>query len=234
MDEAEFDRFADEYHAKHAASIRLSGEAPEYFHRYKVDDVADTLGRLNRNPARILDFGGGVGNSLAHLRRRFPDSEIVLIDPSLKSLEIAKQRHPLTARFEQFDGTSIPFSDASFDLVFAACVFHHIPAEQHVALLAEIRRVLASGGSLFVFEHNPLNPLTLKAVRDCEFDDNAVLIRAGTMRRRAADAGFRNVRSTYRVFFPHVLRALRPVERYLRRLPLGGQYFIHAEKVGKL
>ena len=43
MDEAEFDRFADEYYQQHAASIRLSGEAPEYFHQYKVDDVAATL-----------------------------------------------------------------------------------------------------------------------------------------------------------------------------------------------
>lgn len=29
MDEAEFDKFATEYRALHAASVRVSGEAPE-------------------------------------------------------------------------------------------------------------------------------------------------------------------------------------------------------------
>jgi hypothetical protein len=36
MDEAEFDKFADEYYAKHAASISASGEGPEYFAEYKI------------------------------------------------------------------------------------------------------------------------------------------------------------------------------------------------------
>jgi ubiquinone/menaquinone biosynthesis C-methylase UbiE len=230
MDEAEFDRFADEYHTKHAASIRLSGEAPEYFHRYKVEDVAARLARSNQAPRRILDFGGGVGNSLEHMERRFPGSEIVLLDPSAKSLRIAERRHPGAAKFHQFDGKSIPFPDNSFDLAFAACVFHHIPEAEHVPLLREIRRVLTAGGNLFVFEHNPLNPLTLKAVHGCEFDANAVLIRAGTMRNRARDAGFAGVRSSYRVFFPHALRRLRRYEGYLEKVPIGGQYFVQALK----
>ncbi|TIW90954.1 MAG: class I SAM-dependent methyltransferase, partial [Mesorhizobium sp.] len=37
MLEAEFDQFAREYQEQHAASIRLSGEAPEFFHKYKID-----------------------------------------------------------------------------------------------------------------------------------------------------------------------------------------------------
>lgn len=231
MDEAEFDRFADEYYAKHAASIRLSGESPEYFHRYKVDDVADALERSGRQPKRILDFGGGVGNSLEHMRRRFPLSEIVLLDPSAKSLRVAELKHPGIAEFRQFAGRTIPFPDATFDLVFAACVFHHIPEGEHVPLLREIRRVLTEGGSLFVFEHNPFNPLTLKAVRDCEFDDNAVLIRAAEMRDRARHAGFKDPRSSYRVFFPHALRYFRRFEPHMTRLPLGGQYSVHATKL---
>ena len=40
LDEAEFDKFADEYRAIHAHNIRLSGEAPEFFAEYKVRDLA--------------------------------------------------------------------------------------------------------------------------------------------------------------------------------------------------
>jgi SAM-dependent methyltransferase len=232
MDEAEFDRFADEYHSLHAASIWVSGETPEFFARYKVDEVAGALRRRGVRPGRILDFGGGVGNSLGFMRAAFPDSEIVLLDPSSKSLDVARRRHPGLAEFQHFDGRTIPYPGGWFDLVFAACVFHHIPADLHVPLLAEIGRVLAPDGSLFVFEHNPLNPLTLQAVRDCVFDDNAVLIGARTMRRRLAAAGLRRHSIAYRVFFPHWLRGFRGAERFLGRVPLGGQYFAHAVKSG--
>jgi SAM-dependent methyltransferase len=230
MDEAEFDRFADEYHHQHAANIRASGEEPEFFAKYKIDDVSAALRKLGREPARILDFGGGVGNSVGFMREAFAGSEIVVLDPSSKALDVARRRHPGRATFQQFDGRTIPFPDKSFDLVFVACVFHHIPVDLHVPLLREIDRVLAHGGSLFVFEHNPYNPVTVKAVRDCPFDENAILISAGTMRQRLSAAGLTASRVVYRLFFPHFLRSLRGIERYLGRLPLGAQYYAHAIK----
>ena len=232
MDEAEFDRFADEYHHLHAASIRGSGETPEFFAKYKVDDVSAVLRRLGREPARILDFGGGVGNSLGFMQRMFPASEIVLLDPSARSLEIARRRFPEAATFQRFDGRTIPFPDDHFDLVFASCVFHHIPADRHIPLFREIDRVLATQGNLFVFEHNPYNPLTRRAVKDCPFDEDAVLISAGEMRKRLSAAGFVSNRVVYRIFFPHFLRGLRMTEQLLGRLPLGAQYYAHAIKAG--
>jgi hypothetical protein len=111
-------------------------------------------------------------------------------------------------------------------------VFHHIPHEEHVALLAEIRRVLVPGGRLFVFEHNPLNPLTRHAVNTCVFDEHAKLIVASTMRGRARDAGFATAGIRYRIFFPHALRRLRPLEAKLTWLPLGAQYCVAARKAG--
>ena len=40
MGEAEFDRYAEEYNALHAASIAASGEEPEFFAAYKIRDIA--------------------------------------------------------------------------------------------------------------------------------------------------------------------------------------------------
>lgn len=230
MLEAEFDKFAGEYEQDHAGSIRLSGETPAFFARYKITDVAAVLAVLGRKPLRILDFGAGVGNSLGPMREAFPDSEIVLLDPSSQSLDIARSRFPGQAHCQPFDGQTIPYGDDHFDLVFTACVFHHIPEELHVGLLSEIGRVMKPGGSFFLFEHNPWNPLTLHAVRNCRFDENAVLIDARQMNSRMATAGLSSTRTAYRLFFPRFLAKLRPLERYLTNVPIGAQYFVHAVK----
>jgi len=165
-----------------------------------------------------------------HFRRHFPAGELTCLDVSGRSLEIGRSRFGDVANFVRFDGSVIPFPDESFDVVFTACVFHHIDDSEHVKLLSEIRRVLVAGGTFVVFEHNPLNPLTVHAVNTCAFDENAKLIRAGHMSQRCRLAGFAKTTRHFRIFFPGALRRLRPLERYLRWLPLGAQYLIAAEK----
>lgn len=230
MNEHEFDKFADEYMEIHAANIRASGETPEYFARYKVQDVAWLLGQDSTRDLRILDFGSGVGTSVPHFRALFPNAQVTCLDVSRKSLELGQQKYPGQADFVHFDGNLIPFEDNAFDLAFAACVFHHIEHCRHPLLLSELLRVLRPGGHGVVFEHNPFNPLTVRAVNNCPFDENAVLIRAtalvGTMQR----AGFQEVKHRYRIFFPGILRRLRALEPYLSWLPLGAQYHVVGRK----
>jgi ubiquinone/menaquinone biosynthesis C-methylase UbiE len=229
MDEAEFDKFADEYRALHAENIRLSGEAPEYFAEYKIVDIATELARAGAAaPRGVLDFGAGVGYSVPFFARHLPHARVTCLDVSRKSLEAGRARHGTAAEFRHFDGARIPYGDGAFDVALASCVFHHIPHAEHVRLLGEIRRVLAPGGALFVFEHNPFNPLTRRAVSTCAFDERAELVTARTMSRRARDAGFASVVTRYRIFFPHALRALRPLESRLTWLALGAQYYVVA------
>jgi SAM-dependent methyltransferase len=227
LDVAEFDRFAEEYTATHADNIRLSGEDPSYFARYKIEEVRrrwDAAGRAE--PSRVLDFGTGIGNSLSHLARLFPGAEITGLDVSARSLEVAEGRFPGVATLVRYEGRGpMPLADARFDLVFSACVFHHIDAAEHGPILAELRRVLAPGGWLVIFEHNPVNPATRHIVATCPFDEHAVLLAAPTLRRREEDAGFQDVSVSYTGFFPGPLRALRPLERFMTALPIGAQYY---------
>lgn len=224
MDPSTFDRFADEYRQTHARNTRLSGEAPEFFHEYKTIDVAARLGETARAPLAVLDFGCGVGNSVPFLRRHLPRATLTAADISPRSLEVARERFPGLADYRLFDGRTLPFADASFDVAFAACVFHHIPAADQPGLLAELHRVVKPGGRLFLFEHNPVNPLTRHAFNTCPFDEGAEMIPAGVLTARLRAAGFGEVRRDFRLFFPGPLRALRPLERALTWLPLGAQY----------
>ena len=223
---AEFDRYASTYAEQHESSIALSGEEPEYFSQYKIDDLARVC-ELNRlAPARILDFGAGIGNSLAPMQRAFPDAQISGIDVSAESLEVCRTVAREGTDLRSYDGRTIPFDADTFDVVFTACVFHHVPAAEHVALLREIRRVLRPEGRFVLYEHNPWNTLTVRAVRNCPFDDNAVLIAAPEMVRRLQSAGFGQVERRFRVFFPRILSALRPLEWSLSPVPLGAQYML--------
>lgn len=233
MEEAEFDKFAAEYRTLHAESIRASGETPEYFAEYKIVDVAHEL-RLARAGAggkpAVLDFGAGVGYSVPFFARHLPGSRVTCLDVSRQSLELGASRHGGAAEFRHFDGHRIPYEAGTFDVALASCVFHHIAHDEHVALLAEIRRVLMDDGLLLVFEHNPLNPLTRRAVDSCVFDEHAELVPAPTMRRRVLAAGFATAGIRYRIFFPRFARALRPLEKWLTWLPLGAQYYVVARK----
>lgn len=232
MDEAEFDRFADEYRQIHASNIRASGEGPEFFAEYKIADLARLAPDLaSRNDLRVLDFGAGTGTSVPWFAKYFPAARVTCLDVSRKSLEVGRARFPGGAEFVHFDGGAVPYPDASFDVVFVACVLHHIPHAEHRRILADLRRVLRPNGVLLVFEHNPFNPLTVRAVNTCPFDENAVLLRPAALRRTFVDAGFAAPDLRFRLFFPGALRALRALEPAMRWLPLGAQFSVHARRV---
>lgn len=226
MLEREFDLVAENYNTQHARSIKLSGEDGDYFSAYKIADVRSALSKRGYEPKRIMDFGAGIGNSLVPMRQSFPDAHITCLDVSEKSLELCRKISVTNVDFCCYDGNTIPFKENSFDLIFTACVFHHIPPNLHRRLMKEIRRVLSPSGFFILFEHNPWNPLTQHAVRSCPFDANAQLINASKMRRRLKESGFKNTETHFRIFFPKKLSILRSVEPFLKQIPLGAQYYI--------
>lgn len=229
-DKAEFDRYAADYSALHAANIKASGEEPAYFAAYKARFMARRLGAGARPVAAptILDFGCGIGNSIGHLHAALPAATLHGADLSGASIELATAAHGRTAAFTVIDGTRLAYADAAFDVVFVACVFHHIAPAQRLHWMRELHRVLRPGGQIFIFEHNMLNPLTVKAVKDCPFDEDAILLPRNELLGLVRQVGFGAARASYIVFFPRALAALRPFEHALGWLPLGAQYVVHA------
>ena len=127
---AEFDSLADEYHDQHKENVAITGENPEFFSEYKIADLASLVREEKLACSSIFDFGSGIGNSLPYFRKYFPESQVSCGDVSSRSVEIAKSRFPGKENYILIDD-SIPLPDGSQDIVFSACVFHHIPHESH-------------------------------------------------------------------------------------------------------
>ncbi len=225
---AEFDRFADNYREVHTKNVRgLSGADSNYFSEYKIIEIKSSL-----EGCKILDFGCGDGNSAFFIQQHIKKYCYTGIDVSEESIKKARCRNIAKSDFLPYDGCHIPFPDDSFDIVFAACVFHHIDDENHIPVPKEIHRVLKKGGKFIVFEHNPWNPLTVKIVHDCPFDEGVTLISAGKMLRKMKLSGFNGRGTCYTIFMPRkgIFKKMLSLEKLLRRLPFGGQYYCIGEK----
>lgn len=94
---------------------------------------------------RLLDIGCGTGFVISLLADTF--DEIHGIDPTRAMMDKVDTSHGNITLHEGV-AESLPFADASFDLVTAYSVFHHLA--DHRPALAEAARVLRPGGVLYV------------------------------------------------------------------------------------
>lgn len=224
VEKVNFDDYAKNYDEILKEQLNFFSEDDKYFAKYKVDLVKKNV---SNNPKRILEYGCGTGRNIAYFREHFPDAEIFGVDLSAESIEIASRENP-SARFFVLDDIFLN-TNASFDLIFVAGVFHHIAPGLRGEAMANINQLLAIKGEVLVFEHNPINPVTRKLVRECPFDSDAVLLPMNELLGLLASR-LSIVSSKYTLFFPPALKLLLPIERMLSWFPLGGQYFIHAKK----
>ncbi len=226
-----FDSYAGDYDSVVNASISASGEQVEFFVELKTQLMRQAL--EGYTPATVLDFGCGTGNATRALSAAYPAASVIGFDPSRESIAMAQRLSrdvPGEVRFITSDRSRIPFSEGELELAFTSCVFHHIEESRHLLWARELLRVLKPAAPLFLFEHNPYNPLTRRVVRACPFDRGVKLLRPRYAVRFLTEAGFTVGRPRYYFFFPRALSLLRPIEAYLRWLPLGAQYFVVARR----
>jgi SAM-dependent methyltransferase len=116
----------------------------EHLARYRF---AETLA----SGRRVLDAGCGAGYGAALLGQRAESA--CGIDFSHETLDWASREYAGgKASFAQADCSSLPFRDASFDLITAFEVIEHLPDWK--GFLAEARRVLTDSGQLLVSTPN--------------------------------------------------------------------------------
>jgi len=221
-----FDQFAGNYKQVLDRSLAASGEDSAFFAEYKARYLARTL--REAPPAKVLDFGCGVGLLSGFMQKHFGPLWLDGFDVSSSSIGQVPPKLTESGVF-----TSDPQQlSRDYDLIVIANVLHHVPPEQRHHTVRELAGRLVPGGKIAGFEHNPANPLTRWTVDHCPFDEDAILLPPAEAASYLTAAGLHIVRRDYIVFMPRPLAWLRPLERWLTWLPLGAQFVVIGEKHG--
>ncbi len=181
---------------------------------------------------KLLDFGCGNGQFLQLLRREGYNGALFGADVSQGMLnELERRWHdscpPTWTHFTPNEPLTHP--NGQFDLAVVCCVFHHIPKVERLGAARELRRLVAPGGRVMIFEHNPFNPMTQLIVSRAEIDRDAVLLSARETRQLFRAAGFQSCRTKYLMFAPPKFRSAKTIDRLLSWCPLGAQYVVEAK-----
>lgn len=220
---AVFDKYDKSFSSVVQSSISFSRLPHGFFTAAKAEALRDVVGERLPGTCNInmLDVGCGTGEIHPHVRHMF--GRICGTDVSAASIAQARIRNP-DVQYKAYAGEALPYDSAAFDLSLAICVLHHVPPSQWAGFLREMRRVVRPGGLVCLIEHNPFNPLTRLAVARCEFDRDAVLLRAGRTGALMAEAGLHEVRSHHFLLLPSAASWAQRIAQRLRRVPLGAQY----------
>ena len=238
-DEREFDAYAEGYAPGNDNLLkRLVGGGYESFIAAKVDWLLLDFQRRPianveaEQPLSLLDFGCGNGALLRLLQRRGFLGDIYGCDVSRKMLDEAIKHwgdaKPPPLKLIGGDDTGYPAK--WFQVIVVSCVLHHIQPVDRRAVYRELLRILAVGGRLVIFEHNPFNPLTRWAVSRSPLDRNAVLLSAAELSNDLSAVGYANLATSNFLFMPPRFPFSTAVDHVLRRIPFGAQYAVTAHR----
>ena len=145
---------------------------------------------------RVLEVGCGAGVDLARFAKG--GAEVVGVDLASSAIDLARanfEQQGLSGEFRVADGEALPFSESSFDFVFAHGVVQYTTNPQR--LVDECRRVLKPGGEAVFQVYNRiswLNGLSKLMKVGLEHDDAPVLLKFSIAEFKTLVSGFRDVR----------------------------------------
>ena len=133
---------------------------PEHYERFatrlqrrlRTRVAADVAALRLPAGAHVLDVGTGPGRLPVEIARRSPQVWVTGLDVSPRMIEAAKAAIEPGQQViaEVGDVAKLPYRDGSVDLVVSTLSQHHWP--DRAAALAELARVLAPGGRIWIYD----------------------------------------------------------------------------------
>lgn len=186
----------ESYYAKHGADRNDLLTNPEVtfqtfaFERANIRAL-NHLG-LDREKAKVLDVGCGIGSSLLQfIKLEFSPRNLAGIDASLDRLEQARTRFP-NVDFRCENAEQMSFGDSTFDLVFESTLFMMLTSDEVALRIArEMLRVTKPGGFVMMadwryarpnsIEHRALSKKRITSLFDVEKSTEVVLRERGAL-----------------------------------------------------
>jgi SAM-dependent methyltransferase len=126
----------------------LEQHTPIYRNRppvYQTVMLADLAAIWQGHHANLLDIGGGTGVMAEAMQALLPVDRVTAID-------VVDRYFPnLSVETRVYDGSVLPFDDASFAAATINNVMHHVDLAYRIALMREVRRVVA--GPVYIKDH---------------------------------------------------------------------------------
>lgn len=225
--ETNFDVHAEKYNDVLRQNFGFLACDVTHFAQYKVKFLYENIKFC---PNNLFEFGVGVGNNLPFFKLYFPNISLYGSDISDVSLAKAIQIVPELQSFRSFHiDTLKPFRE-KFDVVFLACVLHHIPLAERAEWISALAATLRPGGVMCVFEHNLFNPVTRFLVKTCPLDIGVKLVKRSQCLDYFREAGLSIDISCYTLFSPWRNSHMVKLEKVFSKFPFGCQWCIIAYK----
>lgn len=131
-------------------------------HRYEVEPFIHAVAQFTRHRGkRVLEVGVGAGTD--HLQWARAGCECHGVDLTDAAIETTGKRlalYGLGSNLQRIDAETLPFADATFDVVYSWGVIHH--SESPERIVREIQRVLKPGGQFIGMLYSRYSLLALK------------------------------------------------------------------------
>jgi len=115
-------------------------------HRYRLEPYIHAIAQFSRyRGQRVLEIGVGAGTD--HLQWARAGACCTGVDLTEAAITLTRERlalYGLESDVRRVDAETLPFGDASFDVVYSWGVIHH--SDHPPAIVSEVRRVLGPGG----------------------------------------------------------------------------------------
>lgn len=119
-----------------------------FFVEWPDENLTEWVSRGLLSTGRVLELGCGLGRNAVYLASL--GCRVDAVDFSSRAIESARQRAQAAGTAVTFHCCSIfdtAFGSWSYDLVYDAGCFHHLPPHRRVDYVALVRRALRPGGS---------------------------------------------------------------------------------------
>ncbi|MBQ6039827.1 MAG: class I SAM-dependent methyltransferase [Oscillospiraceae bacterium] len=186
--------------------------------KIQTDDWLDEFDSIIRGCSKpVLDLGCGFGNDTLALMQK--GKQVIACDQCENALSNLRRNLPdvyETKRANMLDG--LPFADDSFEVVIADLCLHYFTKADTLHILDEIRRVLVSGGHLFV-RVNSINDVNYGACQGEEIEHHLYLNADGCLKRFFDEADIREIFGAFETVFLREERMMRyAADKYLFRI----------------